>query len=65
MTRSDIEHLAEVTHSLRSIIDTEDFDRLLDRLLWAIHASSDNPPFDDARFRASAHTDGVTVFDQP
>ncbi len=63
MTRSHTEQLAKVLHSLRSIIGAADYDRLPDRLLWAMHASSGNPPFDDDRIRASARSDGVTVLD--
>jgi hypothetical protein len=63
MTRTDIENLAQVPRFVRSVISREDFDRLLDRLLWAIHASADTPQFDEDRFRASTQNDGVSVFD--
>lgn len=63
MTRSDIEHLAQVTHSLRQRLDAQEFDLFVGRVLWAIHSSRDNPKFDEGRFRdACKGVDGLRVF---
>jgi hypothetical protein len=62
MTREDIQHLSQVTHSLRSKIDEQEFDQLIDRMLWAIHSSHDNPHFDDNRFAAACRGDGFEIF---
>jgi hypothetical protein len=57
VTRSDIEHLAQVMVSLRPrgdtpvTLDEEELGRTLDRMLWAIHASKGNPHFDEGKFR--------------
>lgn len=74
MTRQDIDHLVQVTHSLRGKIVKEgefqsspftesDFDQFIDRMLWAIHASHGNPHFDEERFRRAARgEDGLQIF---
>ena len=62
MTRHDIEHLAQVSLSVASQIRAsekqcmtmDDFDGFLGRMLWAIHASKDNPRFDEGKFRSYA-----------
>lgn len=65
MTRSDIEHLVQVTHSMRSKLDDTEFDQFLDRMLWAIHSSKDNPHFDENRLRKAARgEDGLRVFSE-
>jgi hypothetical protein len=51
MTRSDIEHLAQVMVALRSL-EPQEFMRMIDRMLWAIRSSHDNPHFDEQKFRA-------------
>ena len=61
MTRSDIEHLAQVTHSMRSLVDDQNFDLLIDRMLWAIHASR-SPRFDVNRFASACKGDGFQIF---
>lgn len=62
MTKDDIEHLAQVCESLKAqcvaqagFSISNDFDSFLGRMLWAIHASPDNPEFDESRFRAVAN----------
>lgn len=63
MTRDDIEHLAQVTHSLRSVLDEDNFDRLIDRMLWAIHSSPNTPEFSHGDFvSACIGRDGIRVF---
>jgi len=56
MTRHDIEHLAQVLVSIRPLvgegkIPEDEAERLIDRMLWAIHASKGNPKFDEGAFR--------------
>jgi hypothetical protein len=60
MTRDDIEHLAEVAESVfvqlnQGTMSKDDFDAFLQRVLWAIHASRDNPHFSEQAFRTRAH----------
>lgn len=51
MTKEDTEHLAQCCHSLISRLDEGEFDRFIDRLIWAIHASpGGSPNFDHQRF---------------
>jgi hypothetical protein len=62
MTRADIEHLGEVCESVSAQIKAsesksmtmDDFDAFVGRMLWAIHASRDNPRFDENKFRQMA-----------
>jgi len=74
MTRHDIDHLAQVCLSVASqikasdakVMTMDDFDAFLGRVLWAIHASNDNPHFDEANFRAyargEAESDSRSIF---
>jgi len=70
MTKADIEHLAEVCESLFAQINASesksftiaDFDSFVGRMLWAIHASNNNPRFDEARFRVSAAGGSAPIF---
>ena len=57
MTRDDIMHLAQVLVSIRPLISDgklseDEADQLIHRMLWAIHASHDNPRFDEQKFHA-------------
>jgi hypothetical protein len=60
MTRDDIEHLAEVAESVFAQVRASgplteaDLDGFVGRMLWAIHASRDNPHFSEQAFRARA-----------
>jgi hypothetical protein len=54
MTKNDIEHLAQVSHSLVAFLPDEELDRYVDRMLWAIRSSHDNPRFDEQKFRLAA-----------
>jgi hypothetical protein len=64
MTRQDLEHLAQVTHSLHSQLDNQQFDQFVDRMLWAIRSSDvANPKFDEQRFRQACKGKfGIRVF---
>ena len=70
MTKSDIEHLAQVCESLFAQINASesksftiaDFDSFVGRMLWAIHASNGTPRFDEARFRVSAAGGADPIF---
>jgi hypothetical protein len=73
MTHDDIEHLAQVCESLKAQCKAQedgfqvdrDFDGFIGRMLWAIHASPNNPPFDENRFRAVCNAEGgLQVFDK-
>ena len=60
MTREDFEHIAQCCHSLAGLVEDQsqpraftrdEFDRFIDRLIWAIHASPDgSPAFDHTLF---------------
>jgi hypothetical protein len=58
MTRDDITHLSEVARATRPQMVDEQYNLFLDRLLWAIHASEDNPQFDENRFREACRGEG-------
>jgi hypothetical protein len=73
MTRDDIEHFAQVCESLKAQCKAQedgfrvdrDFDGFIGRMLWAIHASPNNPLFDENRFRAACNGEGgLRVFDE-
>jgi hypothetical protein len=59
LTRADIVHLAQVLISVKALVPDkvpqDEFDRLIDRMLWAIHSSTGNPKFDERRFRDHAN----------
>jgi len=57
MTSEDCEHLAQCCHSLQGLVtraeplSEDEFDRFIDRLIWAIHASpGGSPNFDHQLF---------------
>jgi hypothetical protein len=59
MTQDDIEHLAQVAESVFAQLSVgtmskDDFDGFLGRMLWAIHASNNNPRFSEPAFRVRA-----------
>jgi hypothetical protein len=37
------------------MVPQDEFDRLIDRMLWAIRSSTGNPKFDERRFRDHAN----------
>lgn len=53
MTRADITNLAQVLQPLvkDGKLSEEDAHQLLDRMLWAIHASHNSAKFDEQKFR--------------
>ena len=58
MVDLDFEHLAQCVQSLRHEVQEghlpeDEFDRFIDRIIWAIHSSPDNSPtFNHATFVA-------------
>lgn len=60
MHKEDYEHLAQVGLSLKGALSEEEFDRYIDRMLWAIHASPKHvDKFDEDRFRKRCHGEQV------
>ena len=70
MTRKDIKNLAEVCESLKAQCDAQggaftaanDFEGFVGRMLWAIHASGNNPQFNEQNFRRMANGENVDIF---
>jgi hypothetical protein len=51
MVGDDYKHIAQCCHSLISRLEEDEFDRFIDRLIWAIHASpGGSPQFDQKLF---------------
>jgi len=65
MTRDDIRHLSEVLEGVTAQGNAQPemkmpdaaFETLVGHMLWAIHASKNNPHFDENTFRAIARGD--------
>lgn len=68
MTRDDIEHIAQCLTALKAQIGKvyarDEHARMIDRFLWAIHASHDNPKFDEGNFRDRAFGEVADIFPQ-
>ena len=65
MTREDCDHLAQVVQSVRHQVregnfPEDEFDRLIDRMVWAIGASpGGSPEFDFNRFNKMCHGEAI------
>jgi hypothetical protein len=61
MVKEDYQHLAQVVQSVRFQVNEgnfpeDEFDRLIDRMIWAIHASpGGSPDFDHQQFVDRCH----------